>query len=201
MLQSELITFITDNLPSSYKVNPRRVRSLLNYALDQIEIREGEWSNTDAMDGMRSMTLPTACKVVTRAVYNEEELDKLTLFQMAEDYPDWKTATGDPSAFLVDGTNIILDSAPVSAPVGILKVYGYATLGHFSDDPDDINPLDYIPDGQQYAPAYYVLSQLPTDPRDPMDATRRQENFALWQQAKVDLDWAATKRRGELFGF
>lgn len=176
---------------------PDQLRLLGNLALDSIFIRDSSWSNSDDMTGLGSMTLPADCRNVTLVTFQGNELNRCSLYTMDNQFPGWRTCLGTPTAYFLDGTDILLNAKPVAGGIGSLQIFGGATLGHFSDDPLDVNPLDYLPLGEQMAPAYYILAELPF--QSDAGLARSQRFAAKWQEALSNIHFAAAVKRSEPF--
>jgi hypothetical protein len=69
----------------------------------------------------------------------------------------------------------------------------------FTTSGADPNPLEYIPVGFEYAPAYYVLGMLPI-PKDAnqeaaqVAITVKQQYMALWRETLPQVVFAIRKR-------
>lgn len=177
---------------------PGQLRLLGNLALDSIQIRDSSWSNSDDMTGLLSMTLPPDCNNVTRVVFNGDELQKTNLYTMDVQYPGWRDSVGIPTAYIQDGTDILLNAKPPAAAIGTLQIFGSASIGHFPLTDLDPNPLDYLPIAHQMAPAYYILSELPAYTE--VGQIRVQRFAAKWQYAFDRIHYAAATRRSEAYG-
>lgn len=91
-------------------------------------------------------------------------LDKFPWPMLDNLRPGWTRSVGDPDGFTLSGPYLYLTSAPSGDCTGNLTISGTAYLPEFSTDPNDPNPLQFIPGRFQLLPAYYILRELPVVP-------------------------------------
>lgn len=187
----DIIDFVTEvQGKESAKPNPSFFKILARHALGQIALKAkpvvGTWTNTGdpapiTLTG-NTCPLPIDCLKVEHVEWDGAQLSRKSTDDLNLMFPSWRTETGEtPAYYCQEGTNIVLDLAPSGTTTGMLVIRGVQTLPVFSDTPTDPNPLAHIPDGHQFAPAYYILANLPVRADDPISAARKQEYTALWQ--------------------
>jgi hypothetical protein len=197
--------------------NQQLYRMLGNQALAILAAKigplEATWTNAEGggltLSG-NAAALPEGCLSVVRVAWNGDVLRRKDVAEMDYDDPDWRTRTGTPGAYYTNGTNLFLDCIPSGA--GDLTVTGNSSLGTFSEAEGAVNPLSYLPESAQLAPAYYILSMLPAEERftykdgqivsrDTSELERRQMFAAMWQAEIDNIQNAVNARRYEPFRF
>jgi len=79
-----------------------------------------------------------------------------------------------PGACVVEGTRILLDSAPQGDVTGKLVVRGFGI-------PAPDAALALLPEDLQMAPAYFMLYRLPWNPKDEGHVAVYKQYRELWQ--------------------
>jgi hypothetical protein len=187
---------ITDKRPSR-----EDVMSLANNALDMIDIKESSWYNNDSLSGLNSMNIPEDCIEVLRVVYNSEELEYKTVYELDQLNPDWRTSTDTIEFYTLDGTNVILNGIIGVATTSILYIYGKAKLPHFPNVVGDVNPLTYLESKFHLAPAYFVLANLPVDPDDKYQVARSMRYEDRWEKALSSISGSGKVRSSKPFSY
>jgi hypothetical protein len=191
--------------------NVQLYRMLGNQALAIIADRVGplETSWTNAVGGTLTLTgnsvvLPEGCLSVSHAMWNDDNLTRVDSAELDCEDAEWRTRTGVPYEYCMTGTTLTLDCIP--SPAGTLTIYGNSTLGTFTETPGAVNPLTYLPEGSQIAPAYYILSMLPAEVRytykdgqivgkDSAEVSRQQMFAAMWQAELERIHSAVNARK------
>jgi hypothetical protein len=194
------------------KYNRALVLLLANQALRTIssetKFYESSWvSGTTLTLTGNTAAVPTDCIAITAVEYdgNDNPLTKYTTEDLDRNKPGWRDDTGEPTGYALTPTSIILTSAPTS-PGAKLVVRGIAKLADFSDAPDAVNPLSFIPAEFQLLPAYYVLGMLPITTADRIKSgkaaeelqlmiDRRNTHAAMWDDGIKKLREIAEKRK------
>jgi len=173
-------------------------RTLMNDALDIISRRtmmyETYWSNASGGDltlTTNTAPLPLTCLRLDSVEWDGDDnvIDKTTKADLDKNYPGWRSDTGDPDKWIIEGNNIVLNTAPDSPTTGKLVARGRGLLPTFTTDATDTNPLTVIPWVDELLPAYYVLSELPFDPEVPREVVRQSKYAAKWEaglQKQID---------------
>ncbi len=171
--------------------------SLANQALAEISEKLDycfkTWSQALLTLTLTGNTCPLPIDLIS-PIYVYWDKDPLTLKTRGEldaEDTEWETATGDPSSYMCDGSNIILDTIPTGA---LLSIYGTAYLTEFTGDQDLSESLVYLPDGYQLMPAFYILKELPFDPEHASEVLRQAKYAQLWKE-KFDGVASVTARR------
>lgn len=129
------------------------------------------WDNSSGGElTLTSATCPLPIDLLERLAVEYDGSDEPLEFATVEqlDHPDsgepgWRTTTGDPDKYTIEGQNLVLNSIPSNA-TGKLVLRGTATLPEFSDTAGATNPLIYLPYEFQLLPAQYIISELPVTP-------------------------------------
>ncbi len=180
-----------------------------------------EWTNAS---GTGELTLTSAaCPLpidllkLEYVEYDGYELERATTQRLDTDNIDWRTDTGDPTMYAVEGQSITLNSIPSNA-TGKLKIRGTAVPPQFADPLGStaaVNPLTYLPFRHQMMICDYIISKLPVTSVTPteyseagvryaMDETRRRqqvrEQAAQAWETRVEA-LAATQNRRQFRDF
>jgi hypothetical protein len=206
---ADLAEFIQDIHQRSGGVpNASTYKTLGNQALmlisDEAQCYKQVWTN--AVDGGLTITgnsiaIPADCLSPESLEWDGLLMRRTTRDELDEDDMGWRTCNGVPSHWHVDTPNIVMDRIPEGVVTGKLTLRGTGTLPEFSDDPDDDNPLAYLPARFQIAPAYYVLAELPADLDNKSDAMRKQEYTEKWERERALLVAGLRKRNSERFEY
>ncbi len=142
---------------------------------------------------------PSDMLAVDSVWYNGAELSPKQEGEMDYEDTGWRTATGtEPTYYIKSGVDIKLDISPTGS-TGLLTVYGRGLLPDFSDSVGAQNPLEYIPQPNQLAPAYYILANIPIDVKDENQVYRVKKYEAMWAAEHAALVNAFNTRKYEAF--
>jgi hypothetical protein len=187
-------------------------KTLANECLDKISELTGgyftSWSN--AGGGDLTLTgavcpLPIDCLEVTSVEWNGddnvlERTEYSTLDSDAEGSErGWRSLSGTPDKFIVDGRNLVLNSIPSGTVTGMLVVRGQGMYPPFSDAAEAVNPLSLIPATIELLPAHYILSELPIDPNNPASVVRQQRYERKVNEGMAKAKNALNRRQYERF--
>lgn len=207
---SDIAEFVTEAQPKEgARPNAKFYRSLGRQCLGIISNEAkpfvSSWSNADGgsitLSG-NSVELPIDCLTVDKVEWDGVEIYCKSAAALDIISPTWRSATGTaPAYYTKQGSTLMLDVAPSGVTTGKLTIRGTKALPDFSDDPLAPNPLDHIPEGHQYAPAYYILANLPVNQQDPAQVARQQQYMAMWKGELQGLIDHVAVRRGQGFSY
>lgn len=177
----DIMTYVNEFISKEgARPTPEFVRILADQAVSEIADLAGasrtSWDNT-AVTGALTLTgytcpIPGECLLISSVEYDgsTNPLERVSVDQLDQEELGWRTATGDPSRWAVDGSNIVLNSTPSNA-AGKLTARGYGLTAAFSDTPGATNPLDSLIYPAQLAVAKYVVAYYPVIPAQPRTET------------------------------
>jgi hypothetical protein len=158
---------------------------------EESQAYERSWDNSAdgalTIDG-KTITLPDDVLSVTSVEWDEDLLVGKTAAWMDRYYEGWRyDDTSYPVYYILEGNTIILDAVVGPNSVGLLVVRGIGKLPDFSINTSDPNPLAYLPAAAQWAPAYYILANLPADPTNNQAVARQAMYQAKWDQTLASV--------------
>jgi hypothetical protein len=176
----------------------------LNVISDAVKNVYRSWSNAQG-GGLTIVTntvqLPTDMSKLSTVYWDGKEIHPSSEAGEDNAADDWRTRTGDPSAFVRTGRSIILDSVPQGTVTGKLVMWGYGTLPQFSATQGAENPLLSFPSTHQLAPVYYALANYPADPQSGLSSARKADYIAKWERSLAACVEAMNTLKREPFSY
>lgn len=206
---ADIATFVEDVLrDEGTEPNRRLIVRLGRQALGIISDRIGpvltSWSN--GVGGAltlagNSAPLPTDCLRVDRVEWDgsDNPLTRMSVAQLDYEQPGWREDTGEPGSYTIEGGALLLDTTPTESVTGKLVVRGAGSLPMFSDEATDPNPLAYLTQPHQLAPAHFILGSLRADPKQADQMARKAEHWGHWERELAALGAAIGRREREPF--
>jgi len=205
---ADIAEYVTDELKHE-KSRPNRAHYLRlgNEAIQAISelgfVYETAWDNDngDLTLSSATATLPIECIEVTAVEWDGDDhpLPFKTVAWLDDNESGWRTATGEPSYYTIEGHQLVLDSIPSGTTTGKLVVRGKGSLTDFVDG--GTNPLAYLPANIQLAPAHYILANLPVDNEDQTSVARQQKHERKWDRYEARMKAVIDGRKHEPFRY
>ena len=185
MTFAEIVDFVSEwHKREGGAVSRRTYLALANACLDELSgIIGGIYRTYSVTITAGVASWPTGLRQVESVYWGDLQLKRAWPGPLDEVDPYWRDNTSTPTRFMTTKSTILTDSTVT----GTLTVYGYGTLGHFSDTLGAANPMDLLPPGSELVVPHYMLARLPIGAEKDIGIARKIEFSDLYERGKRQM--------------